>query len=286
MILIEGNYSILGSAPDGDSIRFMPHNLESWRKLDQPVHSNKTGSTQLRLEAIDSLETHFQAPHSRDKHSQPAKYADLAADRLLELLGFTPATVERDRSSKVIAAEPAITPGYILTNFADQYGRPLALGFAGKPPHADGSNVTPTIALVQQSVNFQLLREGLVYPIFYVNQLALVRQALTEGAIAARISETGLWQADRTLKGFELQSIATLTQEVVLFPKLFRRLIGYIAQKKDVDLVDLEAYLTTNSDRLQLASSQEMTTLLSLLHVSGQNVQLTHPLEDLLFMEK
>ena len=30
MILIEGNFTILGSAPDGDSIRFIPHDLTLW----------------------------------------------------------------------------------------------------------------------------------------------------------------------------------------------------------------------------------------------------------------
>jgi uncharacterized protein (DUF952 family) len=284
MILIEGNFSILGSSPDGDSIRFIPNNPELWQKLEQPVHTNQVGGIQLRLDAIDSLETHFQAPHSRHVYHQPLKYGELAAARLLEMLGF--GTIQRDGSGRVMAANPAIAPGYILASVADQYGRALALGFAGRSGKADGHKVVTNLAWLQQSVNYQLLREGMVYPIFYRNQSVRVRQILTEAVVAARVTQAGLWADDRTTGGFEIVGIETLTQDVVIFPKLFRRLMGYFAQQGDVDLVGLGDYLTVNSDRLYLASDEHMLTLYQLLKIDGQTVQLLHPLEDLLFMEK
>jgi hypothetical protein len=285
MILIEGHFTILGSAPDGDSIRFIPNNPELWKKLDQPVHANQVGGIQLRLDAIDSLETHFQAPHSRKSYHQPSRYADQAAARLLEILGF--GTLQRDASGRVTAAEPAIAPGYILTSFADKYGRALALAFPGKSGKSDGHKTVATMAWLQQSVNYQLLKEGLVYPIFYNNQSVRVRRILAEAAVAARVMEVGLWAEDRTLSGFEIAGIETLTQEVVIFPKLFRRLMGYFAHQGEVDLVGLGQYLETNSDRLYLASDgEQMMTLHQLLKIDGQTVQLLHPLEDLLFMEK
>jgi hypothetical protein len=285
MILIEGHFTILGSSPDGDSIRFIPNNPDLWKKLDQPVHINQVGGIQLRLDAIDSLETHFQAPHSRKSYHQPIHYADRAAARLLEILGF--ANIQRDGSGRVTAADPAIAPGYILTSFADKYGRALALGFPGKSGKIDGSKVIATIAWLQQSVNYQLLREGLVYPIFYNNQAARVRQILTEAVIAARVTETGLWADDRTLGGFEVNGVETLTQEVVIFPKLFRRLMGYFANQGTFDLTGFAAYLEVNRDRLYLASDgTQMLTMLQLLRIEGQRVRLIHPIEDLLFMEK
>jgi hypothetical protein len=287
MILIEGNFSIVGSSPDGDSIRFMPNDLTAWNKLEQRVHSNKAGVTQLRLDAIDSLETHFQPPKSRigSKH-QPPPYAELAANRLLDLLGFNCDTVERDEEWRVLAAHPATVPGYILTNFADQYGRSLALGFAGRSGKPDGSVVTADEKWVQQSVNFQLLKEGLVYPIFYANQLMQIRQFLSVAVAEARSTQAGLWSVDRTTKGFSVTGYSSLTEDAVIFPKLFRRLMGYLSQHEGMGLAGLTNYLTVNSDRLILAAEGTPTTMFDLLQIEGQRIQLMQPIENLLFMEK
>jgi hypothetical protein len=287
MILIEGNFSIVGSSPDGDSIRFLPNDLTAWSKLEQRVHSNKAGVTQLRLDAIDSLETHFQPPKSRigSKH-QPPPYAELAANRLLDLLGFNCDTVDRDEEWRVLAAHPATVPGYILTNFADQYGRSLALGFAGRSGKPDGSVVTVDEKWVQQSVNFQLLKEGLVYPIFYNNQLTQIRNFLSVAVAEARSAEAGLWAVDVTTKGFVVTGYSCLTEDAVIFPKLFRRLIGYLSQHEGMGLSGLSDYLTVNSDRLILAAEGTPTTMFDLLQIEGQRIQLMQPIENLLFMEK
>ncbi|MBW4517564.1 MAG: hypothetical protein KME11_20360 [Timaviella obliquedivisa GSE-PSE-MK23-08B] len=287
MILIEGNFSILGSAPDGDSIRFMPHDLSLWNQLGQPVKFNQAGVTQLRLDAIDSLETHFQPPKSRiGSQHQPPPYAEQAAVRLLNLLGFDTGTIQRDDEWCVIAADPAIAPGYILTHFADQYGRALALAFPGRSGKQDGSKVVMDKNWIQQSVNFQLLKEGLVYPIFYNNQLAQIRQFLTAAVAQACSTEAGLWSVDVTTAGFTISGFNSLTQESVIFPKLFRRLMGYLSQHDGIDLGDLEAYLTVNSDRLILLPEGTPTTLKNLLKIDGQTIRLTQPIKNLLFMEK
>lgn len=287
MILIEGNFSILGSAPDGDSIRFMPNDLTLWNRLGQPVKFNQAGVTQLRLDAIDSLETHFQPPKSRiGSQHQPPPYAEQAAIRLLDLLGFDSGTIQRDKEWCVTAADPAIAPGYILTHFADQYGRALALGFAGRSGKRDGCKVIMDKTWIQQSVNFQLLKEGLVYPIFYDNQLGQIRQFLATAVAQARSTKAGLWAVDATTAGFTLSGFESLTQESVIFPKLFRRLMGYLSQHDEIDWVDLEAYLTVNSDRLFLAPEGTPTTIWDLLKIDGQTIRLTQPIENLLFMEK
>lgn len=287
MILIEGNFSILGSAPDGDSIRFMPNDLTLWNQLRQPVKFNQAGVTQLRLDAIDSLETHFQPPKSRiGSQHQPPPYAEQAAIRLLDLLGFDSGTIQRDKDWCVTAADPAIAPGYILTHFADQYGRALALGFAGRSGKRDGCKVIMDKTWIQQSVNFQLLKEGLVYPIFYDNQLGQIRQFLATAVAQARSTKAGLWAVDATTAGFTLSGFESLTQESVIFPKLFRRLIGYLSQHDEIDWVNLEAYLTVNSDRLFLAPEGTPTTMWDLLRIDGQTIRLTQPIENLLFMEK
>jgi len=287
MILIEGNFSILGSSPDGDSIRFLPHDLTLWSRLGQPVKFNQAGVTQLRLDAIDSLETHFQPPKSRmGSQHQPPPYAEQATVRLLDLLGFNTDNIQRDGEWCVTAADPAIAPGYIVTHFADQYGRALALAFPGRSGKRDGSKVLMDQDWIQQSVNFQLLKEGLVYPIFYNNQLAQVRRFLAAAVAHARSTEAGLWSVDVTTAGFTISGFDSLTQESVIFPKLFRRLMGYLSQHDGFDLAGLKEYLTVNSDRLILAPEGTPTTMNHLLKISGQTIQLMQPIENLLFMEK
>ena len=61
MRLIEGTYRIIGAQPDGDSIRFYPNNPSEWDLVDgaHRVQTNTAGGAQLRLDGIDTLETHY-----------------------------------------------------------------------------------------------------------------------------------------------------------------------------------------------------------------------------------
>jgi len=59
--LIKGTFHVKGYSPDGDSIRFRARNPDNWKKLSGPaVALNARGHAQLRIEAIDALETHYQ----------------------------------------------------------------------------------------------------------------------------------------------------------------------------------------------------------------------------------
>ena len=58
--LIKGIFHVKGYSPDGDSIRFRAKDPTNWRKLSGPaVGLNALGHAQLRIEAMDALETHF-----------------------------------------------------------------------------------------------------------------------------------------------------------------------------------------------------------------------------------
>jgi hypothetical protein len=59
MFLIAGTFRILGSQPDGDSIHFTPDDPTQWDLIQGPnrVKHNHSGTAQLRLDAIDALET-------------------------------------------------------------------------------------------------------------------------------------------------------------------------------------------------------------------------------------
>jgi hypothetical protein len=59
MFLIAGSFRITGAQPDGDSIRFTPDDPAKWNLMTgaNRVKRNASGAAQLRLDAIDALET-------------------------------------------------------------------------------------------------------------------------------------------------------------------------------------------------------------------------------------
>lgn len=119
--LIRGRFRILNTEPDGDSVRFIPANPAAFSSVGIAAKLGSGGAAQLRLDAIDALETHYtpRVPGG-SVHHQPPEFADAAAATLLTLLGFT--DIQRT-GQRVTAADPAETDGYILTRFADKYGR-------------------------------------------------------------------------------------------------------------------------------------------------------------------
>ena len=82
--VIRGTFHVVGYSPDGDSIRFKAADKTNWSLLaGPPAKLNGKDHAQLRLEAIDTLETHYGSQH------QPLKFAKAAMDHLLAQLGIT-----------------------------------------------------------------------------------------------------------------------------------------------------------------------------------------------------
>src|SRR3954449_11450931 len=153
MTLVKGDYRIVGASPDGDSVRFYPQDPGVWAAAGIVVRTNSTGGVQLRLDAIDALETHYTPPHATSPWRQPADLGDGAASALLDLLGFR--NVVRDERGYVTSATPEQTPGYILTRFADKYGRAVATAFPGgrRGRAVDGSSIYLDVDEMHRSVN-------------------------------------------------------------------------------------------------------------------------------------
>src|SRR5262249_12874659 len=79
----KGTFHVVGYSPDGDSVRFQADDRGNWELLDgPPVQLNARGHAQLRVEAIDTLETHYQG------HHQPLQLANDALHCLLDELGI------------------------------------------------------------------------------------------------------------------------------------------------------------------------------------------------------
>jgi hypothetical protein len=188
------------------------------------AHPGSGGAAQLRLDAIDALETHYTPPaHGARVTHQPLDLAHAAGARLL---GFT--GVVRDGET-VTSASPGATPGYILTRFADKYGRPVALAFAGDTDRPDLVPVFTGTDLLRASVNYRPLAEGLVYPTFYSQLYPDLRADLTAAAGDAQAAKAGVWAADATTSGATVTTLADLADRLVILPKLFRRLAEYLA---------------------------------------------------------
>jgi endonuclease YncB( thermonuclease family) len=283
--LIRGTYRIKGASPDGDSVRFYPDKPRAFADAGIRVKANRAGGVQLRLDAIDALETHYTPPHAAQSWHQQVKFGGGAADRLLEILGFR--EVDRNRAGTVTSADPPDTHGYILTRFADTYGRAVALAYAGEPDERDGP-IQVTVDRLRGSANYQLLAEGWVYPTFYSKLFFDLRAALAEAAKKARRDNKGVWDKDVTLSGFEVGSRADLTDRLVILPKLFRRLAEYLTldETGGTDLSGFSAFLAAHNDRLFTVPEGHATSLDTLVRLDGQKVTLTKPPEEIVFLEK
>src|SRR3954451_13101574 len=233
---IPGTFRILGASPDGDSIRFYPDDPQAFAKARIGARVNASGGAQLRFDAIDALETHYTPRSAPHPWRQPTHLGNGAAGALLDLLGF--AHVERDAHGTVTAADPDRRPGYILTRFADKYGRAVSFAFAGSRDGGTDGPVFLEVPELQGSVNHRLLSAGWVYPTFYSKLFVDLRTELARVAVAAREANSGVWQDDATLSGFTVASREQLQDDVVILPKLFRRLADYLTldQPSSVDL--------------------------------------------------
>ena len=283
MLCLAGTYRIIDTEPDGDTIRFYPNDPAQWTGVPgtHKVRTNAGGGAQLRLDGIDALETHYTPPGGMREH-QPLEFAYEARDELLRWLGFK--DVQRT-NEKVTAAEPEQLPGFLLTQGADLYGRCVAFAGRGDSPADSGTDIRVNVALLRRTANHRLVATGLAYPTFYLKLFPDLRAELAKQARNARPSK-GLWASDRTQKGFTVSTLATLTDDAVILPKLFRRLVDYFALNDgDPSLAGFSAYLAQRADQLFILSTGHYTGFDFVVKVDGQKVRLTTAPEDLVFQE-
>ena len=285
--VIPGTYRIKGASPDGDSIRFYPDDPDVWTKQRIEAKPNAQGGVQLRLDAVDALETHYTPPHAAPPWHQPREFGDGAAKQLLDLLGFSDVT--RNSGGIVTSSRPAERAGYILTRLADVYGRAVSLAFAGTRRGRTASNGTAYVQLAElrRSVNYQLLADGWVYPTFYSKLYVDFRAALAEATVTAREAGKGLWPQDSTTSGFSLTSTGQLTDELVILPKLFRRLAEYVTDADgSIALAGFTEFLSSrDDDKLYTVPAGQSTNLDTLVEVRNRRVKLTVPPEQIVFIE-
>src|SRR5262249_51793319 len=197
-----------------------------WTKVPgvNKVRTNATGAAQLRADAIDALETHYTPQGGHTLH-QPIELAHAAAAELLDWLGFT--GVVRS-GEKVTAVDNDGQPGFILPRGADKYGRCVALIGRGDPPVSSGHTLHVGVDMLRRTANHQLIATALAYPTYYTNLYVDLRAELTDQVAAARQAGTGVYAGDLTQTGVTVESLATLTDQAVILPKLFRPPTDYL----------------------------------------------------------
>jgi hypothetical protein len=162
----------------------------------------------------------------------------------------------------------------------------VSFAYAGPSQHDDLGSVFVDAALLQQSANFRLVADGLAYPTYYSKLFPDLRNALTAAASQARTASSGVWQDDATTSGATVSSLAVLNDQLVILPKLFRRLVDFLALGAgDISLAGFVAFLASRDDRLFVISQAQFTGLDNITQVDGQTVRLLHPPDDLIFIE-
>lgn len=280
--VITGSFHVAGYSPDGDSIRFKPDDLNNIFMLDGGLpRPNVRGHVQLRIEGIDALETHYSLQSGGGTVEQPRRLADAATDRLLEFLGIGNVVWNATRSA-IVSAEDGVR-GYVLSRAADKFGRPIAFVFSGEPPADDGSMFRLEADFMRDSFNHHALGEGLAYPTYYWGLFHDLRDELTAAVSAARNAVRGIYERDVTTAGFEVLSLTDLTDELVIMPKLFRRLSEYVNSTGTV-IGFKEALEESQEPVLELPSSNftHFDTFVE-QPAGSQTLRLTVPPERLVF---
>jgi len=274
--LIKGTFHVVGYEPDGDSIRFKANNAALWQKLaGRPVELNARQHAQLRIEAIDTLETHYKGEH------QPMQYAGQAMQFLLNQLGITDLKFSAS-GVKVVSASDA-TRGYILSRTTEGNQRPVSYVFSGKAREADGASLNLTPSRLKKSLNYKSLAAGLAYPTYYEGFFPDLRASTNTAVSTARTAGKGLWRSDKTNKGFKVPNLAAVTDSAVILPKLFRRIVAFLEAGGSIS--GFKGYLAKHSDRVTELTTGHATHLDTFVEVKGNQVRLTVQPEQLMFKE-
>lgn len=273
---IRGRLVVVGYSPDGDSVRFVPDDVATVRSLDNGDRvepGERDGSVQLRLDAIDSPETHYQG------EAQPL--ADEARDTLVAAVGFTGLRYDDDGS--VTAATPDSVPAAICAALVETNGRPVALLVTGDAAtaHADGDEVDPA-TVVDDSVNALQTSNGRAYLTLYTSTPEAVRARFVELARAAT-GPGSVWDADRS-GGFTLTKQADVGPDgQLVLPKLFRRATDFLRADAGGTLLEWLRDQGADDDPVEVAGRR--TTLSAVITEDGDRVSLTAAIPDLVFVE-
>ncbi len=274
--VIKGRFHVRRYSPDGDSIRFSADNEENWEFFTwKSTKERDKEKKQLRLEAIDALETHY------EECSQPHAFAIAALESLLSIVGIT--HIEYNIAvTKIINAKDD-KPGYIVASTVDTFSRPVCFAFGDINVLSDGQVIQADDIPLERSINYIVARDGLAYPTYYEGIEDSIREKFTDLVVDARMNRRGIWALDRT-HGFKLWNKDTIQYDVIVMPKIFRRIISFYQNRTNHD--ELMDFLKDNPDPVKKISDGTSTKLHKLIENDGRFYKLTVRPEMLLFAPK
>jgi hypothetical protein len=269
--IIRGTFHITGYSLGGDSLRFRAADDGNWDFFDWRK-GNTSKRKQLRLEAIDTLETHYRGWY------QPRSTGIAALEAIFEQIGIRD-VVPSLSLAKVNSAKDGVE-GFIACPALDMYDRPVSLVFANDVRLNDGDEATLADLPLDQCVNVKSTKMGLAYPTFYTTMEGDLLDFFAEIASASRKDRVGIWDLDQT-NDFTLTSTSTVTDDIIILPKLFRRLVAFFHARSN--FAHLASYLANEEDRVLIRSTGQEAYFADLLVVEDRNVRLSYELEDLVF---
>ena len=277
--LIKGTYHVRNYSPDGDSIRFMPTNPALMGSLNGPAPKiNARGHVQLR---IDTLETHYSPPSGGGPLNQPLALAHAARTALLDFVKITN-VVWSPNGNTVVAANDGTT-GYILARSVEKYGRPIAFVFAGNAPETDGTSVVFDVQRMQQSYNYHAVARGLAYVTYYKGLFFDLRNALTAAVVLARKQKLGVYRNELTTTGVVVSSLAAITTDRPILPKLFRRMSEYMVNFGSI--TGFKQLMARAKEPVYDLRQQNFTHFDTFIEQKGERIKLTRRPEELIFDE-
>jgi endonuclease YncB( thermonuclease family) len=274
--VIKGTFHVKGYEPDGDSIRFRADNEANWDWSGfawSEAKSKSAKKKQLRFEGIDALETHY------ENAKQPPAFAIAALERMLELVGIT--EVEYNLMVTTIISAKDSIPGWIVSSAVDMFDRPISFVFPSATKLLDGSELALQKIPLKESINYKLAEEGIVYPTFYSPMEPELIDVFRKVFVKTKKKRMGLWAVDRSA-GFRLWNVNTIQQDVIIMPKLFRRLIAFF--NNDGDITAFKEYLKNHSDPIIAPGGEK--SLGEIVEINGNRYGLKYSPEEIVFQPK
>ncbi len=127
-----------------------------------------------------------------------------------------------------------------------------------------------------------MLESGLAYPTYYNGLFSDLRSSLSTLVASARAKKIGVWERDVTNLGFNATSIQALTDDYVVLPKLFRRLVAFLDGGGSAE--GFKEHLETLQEKIIVISSVHSTHFDSIIEENRANIRMTEKPEDVIFM--
>jgi hypothetical protein len=285
--LIQGRFVIQGKSPDGDSVRFIANDPDSYSYLhrSERINLSADNSVQLRFQAIDAPELHY------GKYEQPQ--GKEARDELLKVMGFK--KIQYSGNKVVSTAKPDSVAGAILSSAVERNGRPVSYALLEKdvPDGEDGESIKLDADLLRKTLNYKLLEQGLAYLNLYSSIPLVHRLVLQEVTRQALSEKAGIWQVDRT-GNFTLDELTSVTvpDGQLIYPKLFRRCIDYLRAENKGFRGNLKQWLlwtettSDNENDALLLNGKTQVRLSDLILQQNNRIVIQADLIDAVFIER